>query len=145
MFTQEYMEKVVKDVGEDDDFKSESWVSATDYVNDNGGIVSGCLGDIKFFLKNGKLDQVVAIVKSCSPNMIDDLTVIMKDLSDNERTKTIALRGELHFARKCDLTIDAYFAKIESITTLLSDLGSHMHEDDLVTYAIDGFGDRFTI
>ncbi|GJV66567.1 GPCR kinase [Tanacetum coccineum] len=39
-------------------------------------------GDIKNFLKNGKLDQVVAIVKSCSPNLIGDLTVTMKDLSD---------------------------------------------------------------
>nr|GEW17514.1 hypothetical protein [Tanacetum cinerariifolium] len=79
--TQEYMKKVVEDVGEDEDFKSGSWVSATDYVNANGGIVGRCLGDIKKFLNNGKLDQVVAIVKSCSSNMIGDLTVTMKDLS----------------------------------------------------------------
>ncbi|GJT70676.1 hypothetical protein Tco_1029962 [Tanacetum coccineum] len=52
--TQEYMQKVVEDVG--------------------------CLGDIKNFLKNRKLDQVVTIVKSCSPNAIGDLTVTMKDL-----------------------------------------------------------------
>ncbi|GKF09272.1 GPCR kinase [Tanacetum coccineum] len=75
------MKKFVEDVGEDEDFKSGSWVSTTDYVNANGGIVSGCLGDIKNFLNNGKLDQVVAIVKSCSPNVIGDLTVTMKDLS----------------------------------------------------------------
>ncbi|GKB58640.1 zf-CCHC domain-containing protein [Tanacetum coccineum] len=81
MSTQEYMKKVIKDVGEDEDFKSGSWVSATDYVNANGGTVSGCLGDIKNFLNNEKLDQVVAIVKSCSPNVIGDLTVTMKDLS----------------------------------------------------------------
>ncbi|GJW50667.1 hypothetical protein Tco_0092018 [Tanacetum coccineum] len=80
MSTQEYIKKVVEDVGEDEDFKSGSWVSATDYVNANGGIVSGCLGDIKNFLKNGKLDQVVAIVKSCSLNVIGDLTVTLKDL-----------------------------------------------------------------
>ncbi|GJV94922.1 reverse transcriptase zinc-binding domain-containing protein [Tanacetum coccineum] len=49
---------------EDEDFKSGSWVSATDYVNVNGSIMSGCLGDIKNFLNNGKLDQVVAIVKT---------------------------------------------------------------------------------
>ncbi|GKF70603.1 hypothetical protein Tco_0203660, partial [Tanacetum coccineum] len=54
--TQEYMKKVVEDVGEDEDFKRGLWVSATDYVNANGGI-------------------------SCSPNVIDDLTVTMKDLS----------------------------------------------------------------
>ncbi|GJT99963.1 zf-CCHC domain-containing protein [Tanacetum coccineum] len=81
MSTQEYMQKVVEDVGEDDDFKSGSWVSATNYVTANSGTVTGCLGDIKNFLKRGKFDQVVAIVKSCSPNDIGDLTVTMKDLS----------------------------------------------------------------
>ncbi|GKC19879.1 transposase, MuDR, MULE transposase domain protein [Tanacetum coccineum] len=81
MSTQEYMQKVVEDVGEDDDFKSGSWVSVTNYVNAFGGTVTGCLGDIKNFLKNEKLDQVVAIVKSCSPNVLGDLTVTMKDLS----------------------------------------------------------------
>ncbi|GKE42604.1 zf-CCHC domain-containing protein [Tanacetum coccineum] len=81
MSTQVYMKKVVKDVGEDEEFKSGSWVSATNYVNANGGIMSGCLGDIKNFLKNEKLDQVVAIVKSCSPNVIGDLTMTLKDLS----------------------------------------------------------------
>ncbi|GJX40588.1 GPCR kinase [Tanacetum coccineum] len=59
-----------------------SLVSATEYVNANGGIASECLGDIKNFLKNGKLDQVVAIVKSCTPNVIGDFTVTLKDLSD---------------------------------------------------------------
>nr|GEV06488.1 hypothetical protein [Tanacetum cinerariifolium] len=56
-------------------------VSATDYVNANGGTVSGCLGDTKNFLKKKKLDQVVAIVKSCSSNVIGDLKVTIKDLS----------------------------------------------------------------
>ncbi|GJV09303.1 shikimate O-hydroxycinnamoyltransferase-like protein [Tanacetum coccineum] len=78
--TQEYMKKVVEDVGEDEDFKSGSWVRATDYVNANG-IVSGCLRDIKKFLNNGKLDLVVAIVKSFSLNAIGDLIVTKKDLS----------------------------------------------------------------
>nr|GEX47814.1 hypothetical protein [Tanacetum cinerariifolium] len=56
-------------------------VSATNYVNANDGTMSGCLGDIKNFLKNGNLDQVVAIVKSCSSNVSGDLTVTMKNLS----------------------------------------------------------------
>ncbi|GKD43686.1 hypothetical protein Tco_1268331 [Tanacetum coccineum] len=81
MSTQEYIKKVVEDVGDDEDFKSGPWVSATDYVYATCGIVTGCLGDIKNFLKNKKLEHVVAIVKSCSLNAIDDLTVTMKDLS----------------------------------------------------------------
>nr|GEU98835.1 hypothetical protein [Tanacetum cinerariifolium] len=42
MSTQEYMKKVVEDVCDDQDFKSGSWVSATDYVHATGGIVTGC-------------------------------------------------------------------------------------------------------
>nr|GFB82781.1 hypothetical protein [Tanacetum cinerariifolium] len=77
MSTQEYLKKVV----ENEDFKSGAWVSATDYVNANRVTVTGCLGDIKNFLKSRKLDQVVAIVKSCSPNAIGDLTMNIKYLS----------------------------------------------------------------
>nr|GEY43800.1 transposase, MuDR, MULE transposase domain protein [Tanacetum cinerariifolium] len=81
MSTQEYMQKVVEDVGEDADFNSVAWVSATNYVNAFGGTVNGCLGDIDNFLKKRKLEQVVAIVKSCSPNALGDLNVTLKDLS----------------------------------------------------------------
>ncbi|GKE18987.1 hypothetical protein Tco_1426564 [Tanacetum coccineum] len=73
MSTQEYMQKVIEDVGEDDDFKSGVWISATNYVTAIGGTITRCLGDINNFLKKGKLNQVVAIVKSCSPNVISDL------------------------------------------------------------------------
>ncbi|PWA43509.1 hypothetical protein CTI12_AA534370 [Artemisia annua] len=38
-------------------------------------------GDIKSFIKKGKVDQVVAIIKSCTPNALGDLTVTLKDLS----------------------------------------------------------------
>ncbi|GJX33453.1 hypothetical protein Tco_0243308, partial [Tanacetum coccineum] len=38
-------------------------------------------GDIKNLLKNGKLDQVVAVVKSYTPNVLGDLTMTLKDLS----------------------------------------------------------------
>ncbi|GKE62215.1 GPCR kinase [Tanacetum coccineum] len=81
MSTQQYMDKVVEDVGEDDEFKSPAWVSATNYANAFCGTVTGCLGDVDNFLKKEKLEQVVAIVKSCSPNMLGDLNVTLKDLS----------------------------------------------------------------
>nr|GEX56096.1 hypothetical protein [Tanacetum cinerariifolium] len=79
--TQQYMEKVVEDVGDDDDFKSAAWVSATNYVNAFGGTVTGCLRDVNNFLEKGKLEQIVGIVKSCSPNMHGNLNVTLKDLS----------------------------------------------------------------
>ncbi|PWA55330.1 hypothetical protein CTI12_AA428520 [Artemisia annua] len=39
------------------------------------------LRDIKSFIKKGKVDQVVAIIKSYTPNALGDLTVTLKDLS----------------------------------------------------------------
>nr|GEU77994.1 hypothetical protein [Tanacetum cinerariifolium] len=70
-----------EDVDEDDNFNSGAWVSTTNYVNAFDGTITGCLGDIDNFLKKEKLEQVVAIVKSCSPNMLGDLNVTLKDLS----------------------------------------------------------------
>ncbi|GJY25743.1 hypothetical protein Tco_0400469, partial [Tanacetum coccineum] len=81
MSTQEYMQKVVEDVGKDANFNSGAWVSATNYAIAFGGTETGCLGDIDNFLKKGKLEQVVAIVKSCYPNALGDLNVTLKDLS----------------------------------------------------------------
>ncbi|GKA52631.1 transposase, MuDR, MULE transposase domain protein [Tanacetum coccineum] len=68
-------------LGEDADFPVWCGVSATNYVNAFGGTVTGCLGDIDNFLKKGKLEQIVAIVKSCSSNALGDLNVTLKDLS----------------------------------------------------------------
>ena len=79
--TQEYIKKIVEDVGVDEDFNRGPWLSTIEYVKKNCGIVSGCLGDIKKNLNKGKLEQVIAIVKSCTPNVLGDLTVTLKDLS----------------------------------------------------------------
>nr|GEZ34327.1 hypothetical protein [Tanacetum cinerariifolium] len=89
MSAQQYMDKVVEGVGDDNDFKSATWVSATNYVNTFGGTVTGCLGDVDNFLKNRKLKQVVGIAKSCSPNMLGDLNVTLKDLS-------VTIPGTIH-------------------------------------------------
>nr|GFB77202.1 hypothetical protein [Tanacetum cinerariifolium] len=51
-----------------------------DSVLSTQDIVNGCLGDSNTFLKNGKLEQVVAIIKSCSSNALSDLKVTVKDL-----------------------------------------------------------------
>ncbi|GJU32696.1 retrovirus-related pol polyprotein from transposon TNT 1-94 [Tanacetum coccineum] len=59
--TEEYIRKVVEDVGEDEDFN-----------------------DIENYLKNEKLEQVVAITKSCTPNTLGDLIMTLKDLSENK-------------------------------------------------------------
>ncbi|GKA58660.1 hypothetical protein Tco_0757973 [Tanacetum coccineum] len=45
------------------------------------GIVSGCSGGINFFCNNGKLDKVVAVVKSSTSNALGDLTVTLTNPS----------------------------------------------------------------
>ncbi|GJW01585.1 hypothetical protein Tco_1556836 [Tanacetum coccineum] len=90
MSTQEYIRKVIEDVGEDDDFTRAPWLSAIDYVNVDGGVVTGCFGDVNKCLKNGKLEKVVAVIKSCTPNALGDLTVTLKDLSGT-------ISGTIHY------------------------------------------------
>ncbi|GKC25518.1 hypothetical protein Tco_1027668 [Tanacetum coccineum] len=80
MSTQEYIRNVIDYVGEDDDFMRASWLSVLDYVNFDGGIVMGCFGDVKKFLKNGKLEKVVIVIKSCTSNALGDLTITLIDL-----------------------------------------------------------------
>nr|GEU44648.1 hypothetical protein [Tanacetum cinerariifolium] len=56
-------------------------ITTLEFINDIGEIGSGCFGDIKSYLKKGKLEKVVAIVTFCKPNMIDDMNVTLKDPS----------------------------------------------------------------
>ncbi|GJY90402.1 hypothetical protein Tco_0505598 [Tanacetum coccineum] len=80
MSTQEYIRNVIDDVGEDDDFMRAPWLSVLDYVNFDGGIVMGCFVDVKKFLKNGKLEKVAIVIKSCTSNALGDLTITLIDL-----------------------------------------------------------------
>ncbi|GKA10184.1 hypothetical protein Tco_0689617 [Tanacetum coccineum] len=57
-----------------------AWVSATNNVNAFSGTVTGSLGDVDNFLKKGKLEQVVGIVKSVSEYALGDLIRTLKDL-----------------------------------------------------------------
>ncbi|GKA37541.1 hybrid signal transduction histidine kinase M [Tanacetum coccineum] len=62
---------------------------------------------------------------------------------DNKRTRTVALKGELRMIQMEERTAEEYFSKIDSIITLLNDLGSDVSEDDVVTYAINGLSDKY--
>nr|GEY26006.1 transposase, MuDR, MULE transposase domain protein [Tanacetum cinerariifolium] len=90
MSTQEYIRKVIEDVGENDDFTCASWLSVLEYVNVDGEIVTGYFRDVKKFLKNEKLVKVVAIIKSCTLNALGDLTITLKDLSGT-------ISGTIHY------------------------------------------------
>nr|GEX12130.1 hypothetical protein [Tanacetum cinerariifolium] len=90
MSTQEYVRKITEEASEDDHFTRGPWLSAVQYLAAEGSITTGCFGDMKTFIKNGKLEKVVAVIKSCTPIMLGDLTVTLKDLSG-------VISGTIHY------------------------------------------------
>ncbi|GJU32067.1 transposase, MuDR, MULE transposase domain protein [Tanacetum coccineum] len=50
-----------------------------EFINDGGETEGGYFGDIKSYIKNGKLEKVVAIITSCKPNVLGDMNVTLKD------------------------------------------------------------------
>ncbi|GJV59690.1 transposase, MuDR, MULE transposase domain protein [Tanacetum coccineum] len=79
--TQEYIRKLIDDVSEADNFKCRAWITALEFINHNREIRGRCFGDIKSYLKKGKLEKVVAIITSCKPNVLADINVTLKDPS----------------------------------------------------------------
>nr|GEW69031.1 hybrid signal transduction histidine kinase M [Tanacetum cinerariifolium] len=66
-----------------------------------------------------------------------------KNREDLIRSRSIALKAELSSLKLRDLSIDAYFRKIESIATILTSLGSPISNDDVVTIALEGLPDKY--
>nr|GEX34253.1 hypothetical protein [Tanacetum cinerariifolium] len=75
--------QAAKDAGEDDHFTRGSWLSMVRYLAVEGGTTIGCFGDMKTFCKNEKPENVVAVIKSCTPNALGELTISFKDPPDN--------------------------------------------------------------
>ncbi|GJZ45030.1 hybrid signal transduction histidine kinase M [Tanacetum coccineum] len=69
--------------------------------------------------------------------------ILAEIFSDNKRSRSIALKAELRFMKLGDLSIDEYFRKIESITTILASLGSPIGKDDIVNIALDGLPEKY--
>ncbi|GKC58232.1 hypothetical protein Tco_1085830 [Tanacetum coccineum] len=59
MSTQEYIRKVIKDVGEDHDFTRGSWLCVVEYVNVDGGIMTGVLEMSRNFSRMGNLRKLL--------------------------------------------------------------------------------------
>nr|GEW34703.1 hypothetical protein [Tanacetum cinerariifolium] len=63
--------------------------------------------------------------------------LIAEIFNDNKRTCCIALKAKLYSLKLGDLSIDAYYRKIESIDTILTSLGLPISIDDVVTIALE--------
>ncbi|GKD15414.1 reverse transcriptase domain-containing protein, partial [Tanacetum coccineum] len=107
----EYIRKVNEDVSQDDHFMQGPWLQAIVYLHGEGVIVSGCLGDMKKHCINGKLELVVGVVKSCTPNSLGDMTVILKDL-------TGTMGGTIHY-KVFKNENDGYAKSIKVVSVLI--------------------------
>ncbi|GKB22141.1 ribonuclease H-like domain-containing protein, partial [Tanacetum coccineum] len=72
----------------------------------------------------------------------DHLEEIFKD---NKRPRAMALKTELRNLKLGDLTIDAYFRKLESIAFVLSGLGYPLTDEDIIHYALEGLPSTYQI
>ncbi|XVF09460.1 hypothetical protein REPUB_Repub07fG0094600 [Reevesia pubescens] len=85
--TQEYIRRAVEDPGpEGDEFSRDPWLFTLEYIDRQGlgyddGTIGTPLSSIKTDLKidNTKVDKVVAVIKSCTPNGLGDFMVTLKD------------------------------------------------------------------
>ncbi|XP_071713427.1 uncharacterized protein [Rutidosis leptorrhynchoides] len=68
---------------------------------------------------------------------------LKKIFQDNKQSKTLELNVELRGLNIRDLTIEAYFRKIDQIATHLKKLGSTVKDPDLVMYAVTGLNDKY--
>ncbi|GKA73728.1 ribonuclease H-like domain-containing protein [Tanacetum coccineum] len=83
--------------------------------------------------------MVVAHPKSAK-DAWDLITDIVKD---NKRSRTSALKAELRSIKLGDLSMEAYFRKIESIVTILTSLDSPVNDEDVVHHALEGLSDKY--
>ncbi|PWA98174.1 hypothetical protein CTI12_AA021440 [Artemisia annua] len=136
--TQEYIRKFVADVGFDDDFIRGPWLSAVDYANANGWVVNGCLGDIKSYIKKGKVDLVLAIIKSCTPNALGDLTVTLKDLSGSLSGAALILRNISVFPPKSGHYLNITMKNLVKIRGNVNDDEiQHTQDEEALNLAIE--------
>ncbi|GKC19143.1 hybrid signal transduction histidine kinase M, partial [Tanacetum coccineum] len=63
--------------------------------------------------------------------------------TDNKRSRAVTLKADLRALTLGDMSIDAYFRKIESTATLLARLGAPISNDDLVSYELAGLPEKY--
>ncbi|GKA80257.1 hybrid signal transduction histidine kinase M [Tanacetum coccineum] len=59
-----------------------------------------------------------------------------KDVKDNKRSRTFALKAELQSIKLGTLSMEAYFQKIESLVIVLTSLGSIVNEEDVTVRSL---------
>ncbi|GKA78126.1 ribonuclease H-like domain-containing protein [Tanacetum coccineum] len=86
-----------------------------------------------------KLELVIARPKS-DKEAWDFISGLVKD---NKWSRTTALKMELRSIKLGDLSMEAYFQKIESLMTIIANLDSPVSDEDVVHYVLDGLPERY--
>lgn len=66
-----------------------------------------------------------------------------KNFHDNKRSRIMELYNDLRSLQLGDKTIEEYFSRIQVITNLMLSLGFTVTGDGLVTFTVNGLGERF--
>nr|GFA95405.1 hypothetical protein [Tanacetum cinerariifolium] len=69
--------------------------------------------------------------------------LILEIFNDNKCTRSIPLKAELRSLKLAELSINAYFCKIESIAAILTSLGSSISKDDVVTIDLEELPNKY--
>ncbi|GKD51935.1 hybrid signal transduction histidine kinase M [Tanacetum coccineum] len=85
------------------------------------------------------------LVVECPRSAKEAWDLITDIVKDNKRSRTIALKTELRSIKLGDLSMDAYFRKIESISTILTSLSSPVSSEDVVTFSLEGLLDKYVV
>ncbi|GJW57343.1 hypothetical protein Tco_0104074 [Tanacetum coccineum] len=88
------------------------------------------------FSNNFAMAMRLVVERPKSPK--DAWVLIIDIVKDNKRSRTIALKADLRSLKLGDLSMDAYFRKIESIAAILTSLGSSVSSEDVITFALEG-------
>ncbi|GKC26045.1 ribonuclease H-like domain-containing protein [Tanacetum coccineum] len=79
-----------------------------------------------------------------TPEELKEAWDFISDLvEDNKHSRTSPLKAELRSVKLGDLSMEAYFQKIESLMTILASLDSPVSDEDVVHYVIDGLPEKY--
>ncbi|GJR33245.1 ribonuclease H-like domain-containing protein [Tanacetum coccineum] len=69
--------------------------------------------------------------------------LISNIVKDNKRSRTNALKAKLRSIKLGDQSMESYFRKIESTVTILASLDSHVNDEYIVHYALEGLPEQY--
>ncbi|GFZ01055.1 hypothetical protein Acr_14g0006900 [Actinidia rufa] len=142
--TQEYIRRAVEDGEEDEDFNRNPWLCALQFLGMvGGGLPITPLSSIVLCTYIGRVDRIVAVIKSSVPNGLGDLMVTLKDptgtIDASIHHKVLAeveFRKEISVGSVLILQKVAVFAPIRSTRYLNITLSNVVKENGVAEHKV---------